>query len=404
MALPSQVNTRESQAFVDMGPGKTAKRIQISDSNGDSIVNENGQLKVVLDGAVCSCNSSTTPLLADAFFQGSAADTLDYAMIFVSVHSDVASAIDGLYVEISHDSVTWFEGDRYTIPAGVAKTFSLQPNWKYFRIKYTNGGTEQGTFVLHTLFKKGNSKPSSHRIKDSISGDDDATLQKSVLTAKDPDGVFVNIQATHSDNLKVANVEDGLSIAKGDVIGTTFIHKFGDAPDFDVTDGYVNIWDGADDGDINSMVYTYSTTADIDSLACEGADTSDYEIQGLDANYDLLIQTVTATGTTRVAIPIPLIRVFRIKNVGTVDNANNVNVFVNDTMVTVPGRPDTITNLRANIHPGNNQTLMALYTIPNGKTGYLRDLFCSLSGAKRSSSHILRVEARPFGQVFQLKY
>ena len=47
---------------------------------------------------------------------------------------------------------------------------------------------------------------------------------------------------------------------------------------------------------------------------------------------------------------------------------------------------------------------MALYTIPNGKTGYMRDRYASTAGASKSSDYVIRVKARPLGQVFQLKH
>ena len=47
---------------------------------------------------------------------------------------------------------------------------------------------------------------------------------------------------------------------------------------------------------------------------------------------------------------------------------------------------------------------MAVYTIPSGKTGYMRDWYASTAGAKKGSSHVVKLIARPFGQVFQLKH
>jgi len=55
------------------------------------------------------------------------------------------------------------------------------------------------------------------------------------------------------------------------------------------------------------------------------------------------------------------------------------------------------------INDGNNQTLMAVYTIPNGKTGYMDSFYASLSGANKSSNYIIKMKARPMGGVFQLK-
>ena len=66
--------------------------------------------------------------------------------------------------------------------------------------------------------------------------------------------------------------------------------------------------------------------------------------------------------------------------------------------------PDDSKKIRAIVQTGNNQTLMAVYTVPNGYTGYMRDWYSSTAGAKKLSSHSIRVLARPFGQVFQLKH
>jgi len=356
----------------------------------------------IVGGMVDNTNSSSTPLLSGGVFSGEIFNILPYAIVFVTVYSDVDSAANGLELQISSDGVTWRVSDSFTIAAATEKTFSVQANKHYFRVKYTNGGTDQGVFDLQTVVKKANSKPSSHKISDFISPEDDATLQKSILTALSDTGLFTNIGATLSNNLRVANAEDGLSIAKGDVINTTFTHKFGSAGDFDTGDGAVTVWDGANDADIAEMQYTYSAAADIDSLSSTDAgDTQDIEVQGLDANYDLVLQTITLTGQTRVALTTPLIRVFRLKNVGTVDVAGFVYCYVNGPLT--GGRPNTTLNIRAVIEGNNNQTLMAVFTIPNGTIGYLRSFFASSAGAKKTTNFIIRLRARPFGQVFQLK-
>jgi len=193
-----------------------------------------------------------------------------------------------------------------------------------------------------------------------------------------------------------------LDIATGKVPSTTFIHKFGNTPDFDTGDGLVDIWDGANDGASDLMVYTYSTTADIDSLSSsDNGDTQSVEVQGLDSSFNLVTQTKTLTGQTRVALDTDLIRVFRVKNLGSTDFAGRVYCFVN--VATTGGVPNTLTNIRAEVDDGNNQTLMALYTIPNGKTGYLNEFEASVAGASRSAEYQIDLYARPFGGVFQLK-
>ena len=214
-------------------------------------------------------------------------------------------------------------------------------------------------------------------------------------------GNFASVNADR--NLNIKDAESGLAIAKGDVTDTSFIHKFGNAPDFDTGDGYVTIWDGANDGTVNIMQYTYSTTADIDSIvSTSAADTVAVEIQGLDANYNVSVQTITLNGQTRVAFTTSLIRVFRMKNMGSTNLVGIVSCYVNSA---APGGVVTDkTKVRAIINDGNNQTLMAIYTIPVGYTGYMRDWYASTSGGKADAFHTIRLFARPFGGVFQVKH
>lgn len=238
-------------------------------------------------------------------------------------------------------------------------------------------------------------------------------LSISSLQGIDPDGNTVNIGATVDGNLKVTNAESGLAIAEGDVTGKTFIHKFGQAPDFDITDTFVTVWDGANDarGAQQLMDYVFSTSADIEEMAStNGADTQEIEIQGLDANYELVTQTKALTGQAPVTLDTPLIRVFRLKNIGNTDLAGDVTVATNNAVwsggqVTA----GTASEQRAIINNGNNQTLMAVYTVPAGKTGYMRDWYAAQSNETggffgTDGSCTIKLKARPFGEVFQLKH
>jgi hypothetical protein len=166
-------------------------------------VNSDGQLHVVMRGKVDDNNSTTLPLLGDAIYIGTSTDTLDFAVMVITIETDQNSAIDGLCMQFSSDNINWYDGECYTIPANEAKTFSYQPETKYFRVRYTNGATGQGHLRLQTTLKKTYVKPSSHRIQDSISSDDDAELVKSVLTGlSDLTGLFENVK-TYKGALQV---------------------------------------------------------------------------------------------------------------------------------------------------------------------------------------------------------
>ncbi|MCP4365426.1 MAG: hypothetical protein GY800_09040 [Planctomycetes bacterium] len=229
---------------------------------------------------------------------------------------------------------------------------------------------------------------------------------KASLHGVDPNGDVREVTVTEGGSLAIEDNSSGLSIAEGKVPGKTFIHKFGSAPQFDKNDGFVTVWDGAEEGEpYEAMVPTYSTTDDIDYIVAENnGDTQAIEIQGLDIDWNIVVQTKTLTGQTPVELDTYLIRVFRVKNIGSVDFAGHVFCYVSAGTTVTGGVPQDGTKVRAVVHGDNNQTEMAMYTIPANKTGYMRDWYASTSGAKKDSSHVIKLFARPLGQVFQLKH
>jgi hypothetical protein len=233
------------------------------------------------------------------------------------------------------------------------------------------------------------------------------TISKSLdvnatLNGTDPNGDTQEVNVTEDGDLTISDNSSGLAIAEGKVRGKSFIHKFGNAPDFDTADGVVTVWDGADDADIGQMSYVYSTTADIDSISSSSpADTQDIEILGLDINYEEVTQITTLAGQARVPIS-PLLRVFRKTNINSTDNIGHIYSYVNGPITL--GVPNSSADVRSVIQPSNNQTLMALYTVPVGKTAYMRDWFASTAGGNKNSTYIIDLRARPSGGVFQLKH
>jgi len=213
----------------------------------------------------------------------------------------------------------------------------------------------------------------------------------------------------HADGSITAR-DMGIAVSSGAVEGMSVIHKFGKATDFDITDGFVTVWDGANDGYTGTgtaMKYIYSATANISQLSStSGSDTQVIEIQGLDANWNLVVQNVTLNGTTPVDMTIAgtaLIRVFRMKNMGTTPLAGTVHLSIAGANLTA-GEPDALNENRAIITIGHNQTLMSVYSVPAGCTAYMTDFHASLAGAKRTVTSVFHLEARAFGGVFQTKH
>lgn len=94
-----------------------------------------------------SYNSTQTPLLAGAVFIGHVKDLIEenFSTVLVQSFSDVAGT---LVVQDSNDKSSWT--DRSTIPCSANTRVSqdvLVPR-RYYRVEYTNGGTNQAFFRL----------------------------------------------------------------------------------------------------------------------------------------------------------------------------------------------------------------------------------------------------------------
>jgi hypothetical protein len=142
-----------------------------------------------------------------------------------------------------------------------------------------------------------------------------------------------------------------LNIARGLVKGTTHIHKFGAVPLMSKnTTG--TIWD------INDTLYPWSAfnTSSVLTVSATVAENGhEVTLVGLDDNYNNLIETVVISGGSATTTN-QFRRVFRAFSSQT--ESNNIDIKVGLTVV-------------ARILAGNSQTLMAVYTIPAGHTGYI---------------------------------
>jgi len=191
-----------------------------------------------------------------------------------------------------------------------------------------------------------------------------------------------------------------LDVIRGNWAGYEVVHKFGTTGNVLATP--VTVWEGADLG-ATTALYTYSTSAAIDTLSSDNAaDTGiDIQVDGLDANWAPVTQTVTLNGQTQVTLQTPLIRVYRLKNISATELTGIVYCYENVTAT--GGVPDDQTKIRAGITPGNNQSLMAVYTVPAGYTAYLYNM--NFWPAKRLAAIIeFEVYRREFGGVFQKKH
>lgn len=173
-----------------------------------------------------------------------------------------------------------------------------------------------------------------------------------------------------------------LNIARGLVPGASVVHKFG--ANFDCDSGTETIWTAGG-------IYPWASIAGavpLDVISSTNADTGQQvAIEGLDAQYEPLREVVTLTddgaGTpTNTTTINPFIRVFRMYGVSNEGVAGTVNAKIAGT-----------STILAQIAAGRGQTLMGVYTIPAGKTGYL---LCGDSSISKGGDGQITMMARIF--------
>ena len=191
----------------------------------------------------------------------------------------------------------------------------------------------------------------------------------------------------------------GIGVAYGRYPELSGIDKFGYLPT--ATTSYKTVWDG-------DNVYTYPSAATTMNVVSSAGATDNgiaITIQGLDADYNQVTETVTlgddsAGGT---ATTTEFLRVFR------AFVANGTNITGNVTI-----QQDGV--VYAKIFAEMQQTLMAVYTIPAGKRGYLVAANISVEKNQpviaklmvRKPGNVLRVQGIvstfgvPFQRVWQL--
>jgi len=175
-----------------------------------------------------------------------------------------------------------------------------------------------------------------------------------------------NVNTTGSTTPSSAEIDFYLAVAKGDFTGYSNVSKFGYNPTVG-SGNYESIWEG-------SNAYPWMSTDDqLEVLSSDTDDTSagtgarTVELQGLDSSWNVLTETVTMNGTSAVTTTGSFLRIFRARVVTAGSSGRNegtITIRDQDTSTTRA----LITNGATD---GNGQTLMAVYTIPAGKTGYI---------------------------------
>jgi len=172
-----------------------------------------------------------------------------------------------------------------------------------------------------------------------------------------------------------------------------FVHKFGSNPELKQQSLSISnpetIWDG-------SFNYTFPSDSGepLKVASTDNLDNQEIVVIGLDENFIEKTWTGNLTGQTPVDLDGLWTRVYRMYNNDSASLTGDAEVKKFD-----------LSECYAKMLDGNNQTLMALYTIPADKIGYLTKY--SLSAQNTSSAATIhftaQIRTREFGKVFRTR-
>lgn len=173
-----------------------------------------------------------------------------------------------------------------------------------------------------------------------------------------------------------------LQVSRGHVAYHTPVFKYGYNPV--IINVNETIWDGGG-------IYSYPSSAVVMTVVSAGGATDEdvkITVVGLDANYEEVSQEVTLDGSGE-ATTTALIRVYRAYISGDQSPTGNITIANGGTTY-------------AQITNGENQTLMAVYTVPAGKTLYLtKGTATHGTGTSGGVFMTIRFMIRLFGGVFR---
>lgn len=170
------------------------------------------------------------------------------------------------------------------------------------------------------------------------------------------------------------------------------IHKFGSNPNVVNTVSVSNpetVWDGS-----TEYIFPPDAGTGIQVQSDDAGDNQEIIIEGLDENFYEKTWTGNLNGSTNVNIDGTWTRVYRAYNNGSTDFAGDIDIHASGGATSY-----------AQILGANNQTLMAVYTVPANCMGYV--VKYNLSAQNTSSASEIgftaQLRTREYGKVFRVK-
>jgi len=339
-----------------------------SDGVSEGDVSSSNPLPVRAAGVVSSQNTTTTPLSGSATYTGTLVQST-YPDVMVSIKADQDCI---LYFDFSNDgtNVDTFPSAGFYVHAGVHAFHVAVKGPRYFRTRVVNLSSSAMTYLrCYTYFgqfRQGNS-PINQAVDDT------------------------------TDSIIVKSISEETLTMQGLFTERYIETKFGRNTNIDTGSTPEDIWGGGGVyygqpiGVSAEIVQVFSSDAN-DTSAGTGART--VRIYGLDANYALQQETITLNGTTPSNSSNIYMRVFRVVVLTAGTSETNVG--------NITTRWATTTSVVFSVVPiGYGQSELAAYTVPAGKTAYVRRYAFSVL-SNTSARVVAGLRVREFGGAWRI--
>jgi hypothetical protein len=183
----------------------------------------------------------------------------------------------------------------------------------------------------------------------------------------------------------ILSVSDfGIEVSRG-IAGYTPVNKFGKNTDIDTAQVPQDIWESPTNlwvAPVTAEKHDIASTDVADKgTPTEGTGARTVEIEGLNENWEVTTETVTLDGTNDVETSNRYWRIYRMKVLTAGSGGYNVGIITATTQAVG-------TTVTAQIAIGNNQTMMAIYTVPNERTGHMGNLWASILPATPAATRV----------------
>lgn len=194
-----------------------------------------------------------------------------------------------------------------------------------------------------------------------------------------------------------------LQVARGHILNHRHVFKYG----FNsaVGTGDETIWaQGAQytwPAAAAQLKVSSSSVEDDATKSPEGTGAYTVTLEGLDANYAEISETVTMNGQTQVTTTASFLRLHRMYVVTAGSTLSNVGIIYAYTGTASSGTPTDATTIRSTIAAAEGQTLQAFYTVPAGYTAYMTNI--SAGSVDGTNATTMTLRARNVGESFRTK-